>query len=307
MTDTLKGLGYLSDPDDDRDLLWREAVQPDRLEIPATFMLDELGPVLDQGQTPECVAYSGTSQKFWAEYKQHGQFYNFDPDWLYKQCKAIDGSPTSDGTFIRIALQVMQQTGHLAHPGDGLTSDTYFKVDNYARLTSLQQIKEAIITMGPVWFGIQVDNGIFNPVNGIVAEPTGQSVGGHAMLIVGYDDTKQCAGSVGAFRVKNSWGESYAEGGFMWLPYSWFNKYSDWDGWKTVDANDILTPTPSPAPIPAPTPDPTPTPAPTPTPIPATKRRCRCQCSACKNCEGYTTKVKTKVTSLWNKIKTKRI
>lgn len=286
------GLGYLSDPEDERDLKWRESVQPEKLDIPASFLYDEAlcGNVLDQKATSECVAFSGTSQKLWAENKQHGHFYNFDPDWLYKQCKAIDGSPHADGTFIRIALQVMQTTGHLAHAGNTLTQDCYFKIDNYVRLTTLQDIKEALATLGPVWFGIQVDNGIFSPTNGVVAEPTGQTVGGHAMLIVGYDDTKVCLGSTGAFKIKNSWGSSYAEGGYMWMPYTWFAKYSDWDAWKTVDDEDLNTfpvvvvPTPVPMPVVAPT----------------ALKHCSCKCTVCKNCVGYTKKTANKIINVIN-------
>ena len=44
------------------------------------------------------------------------------------------------------------------------------------------------------------------------------SIGGHAMTLVGYDDYKYG----GAFRVVNSWGRDYGDNGFIWV------KYSDW-------------------------------------------------------------------------------
>jgi C1A family cysteine protease len=45
--------------------------------------------------------------------------------------------------------------------------------------------------------------------------PTGESVpAGHAMCIVGYDDTLQ------AFQVRNSWGSSWGQGGYWWCSYS---------------------------------------------------------------------------------------
>ena len=48
------------------------------------------------------------------------------------------------------------------------------------------------------------------------------SIGGHAMCIVGYND--QMYG--GSFRVVNSWGEDYGDNGFIWIRYSDFKKYA---------------------------------------------------------------------------------
>ena len=48
-----------------------------------------------------------------------------------------------------------------------------------------------------------------------------KSIGGHAMCVVGYDDTKYG----GAFEVMNSWGTGYGENGFVWIKYKDFKKY----------------------------------------------------------------------------------
>jgi hypothetical protein len=42
-----------------------------------------------------------------------------------------------------------------------------------------------------------------------------ERIGGHDVLVVGYDDDRQ------AFRVLNSWGAHWGEGGFGWLPYAY--------------------------------------------------------------------------------------
>ncbi|OPY34620.1 MAG: Papain family cysteine protease [Methanomassiliicoccales archaeon PtaU1.Bin124] len=41
----------------------------------------------------------------------------------------------------------------------------------------------------------------------------------HAQTIVGWDDTVSEDGDVGAFRVVNSWGTGFAEGGYYWITY----------------------------------------------------------------------------------------
>jgi C1A family cysteine protease len=43
-----------------------------------------------------------------------------------------------------------------------------------------------------------------------------QVLGGHEVLVIGYDDNE----SQGAFKVRNSWGKDWANGGNFWLPYS---------------------------------------------------------------------------------------
>ena len=50
---------------------------------------------------------------------------------------------------------------------------------------------------------------------------TEKSIGGHAMCVVGYDDTKYG----GAFEVMNSWGSEYGDNGFVWIKYADFKKY----------------------------------------------------------------------------------
>jgi parallel beta-helix repeat protein len=46
----------------------------------------------------------------------------------------------------------------------------------------------------------------------------------HAQTIVGYDDTKDTGGEVGAFKVVNSWGASFWGDGYYWITYDAFEK-----------------------------------------------------------------------------------
>ena len=47
-----------------------------------------------------------------------------------------------------------------------------------------------------------------------------ESVGGHAMTIIGYDDYKHG----GSFQVMNSWGQDFGDDGFVWIRYNDFVK-----------------------------------------------------------------------------------
>lgn len=234
--------GLLKDPADERDLLWRAVVAPQPVSVPKSFKLGSLGPVLDQGQEPMCVAFSSATLKMHQEFKEHKKYYSFDPVWLYSECKKIDGIPHIDGTYLRTALKIINERGYLARAERyKLKKDASFKIERYVRLTSLQQIKEALYHVGPVLFGIMVDESIYKPNRlGVIPEPGGATFGGHAMCIVGYDDNKKCEKSRGAFYVKNSWGPKYGAKGYIWIPYSHFTYYADWDAWRAVDAKDLL-------------------------------------------------------------------
>lgn len=52
--------------------------------------------------------------------------------------------------------------------------------------------------------------------------------GGHAMFVVGYDDT------VGGFKTVNSWGPNWGRDGYCYLAYD-FVQYETWEAWTMVD------------------------------------------------------------------------
>jgi len=62
----------------------------------------------------------------------------------------------------------------------------------------------------------------------------------HALVAVGYDDAKVINGpfgSSGAFRVRNSWGPAWGEGGYGWLPYDYVRLGLTSDWWALVRAD----------------------------------------------------------------------
>ncbi len=65
----------------------------------------------------------------------------------------------------------------------------------------------------PVFFSTQVDWEFLNYMPGEIWHYQGPSYGGHAMLIVGYDDARQ------AFLVRNSWSAAWGDGGYLWVGY----------------------------------------------------------------------------------------
>ena len=75
-------------------------------------------------------------------------------------------------------------------------------------------IKSALFAYGPLPTTMAVYSDFFSYTSGVYSYTSGSLAGGHAVLIVGYDDANQC------FIVKNSWNSSWGEGGYFRIAYS---------------------------------------------------------------------------------------
>ena len=75
-------------------------------------------------------------------------------------------------------------------------------------------LKHALFAYGPLPTTLQVYDDFFAYVYGVYSYTGGPLAGGHAVLLVGYDDVNQC------FIVKNSWGPDWGENGYFRIAYS---------------------------------------------------------------------------------------
>ena len=91
----------------------------------------------------------------------------------------------------------------------------------YARvLQTLPQMKACLCTNIPIVVGISVYESFESAEvskTGIVPMPSQDErlLGGHAVLVVGYDDSKQ------SFIMRNSWGTSWGQNGYFTIPYTY--------------------------------------------------------------------------------------
>ncbi len=149
-----------------------------------------------------------------------------------------------------------QETDCSAPPREKIAAATDFRVQGLRRLdqTKIDDLKGALARSNPVLLSFKVDSawhkhrgpGVFDRLE---VDP---KWGGHAMAIVGYDDRKQ------AFRVINSWGKRWGDGGYIWVSY---------EAYKThVREVSILSVTPTKPPQPV-TPVPPPAPPRPPAPV----------------------------------------
>ncbi len=85
------------------------------------------------------------------------------------------------------------------------------------------QVKKMLASRRPVVIGMSVKRNFYELKDAKFWHPDlGKTTpaGGHAMVVVGYDDRK------GAFRIFNSWGKGWGDNGLIWVKYKDFGKYT---------------------------------------------------------------------------------
>lgn len=191
------GTGYIASEFDGTE----HKYDPALAELPEEFdYRDTMPPVLNQGRTSKCVAYSLTSVLDWRVNRILGvnKSNGFDIDLLYAQRK----DKTQEGMMIKTAL------GYLRHHGLG-----GHKIDSYALVGSENALKSALVANGPCVGALPVykENQRRDFWMG------SEFAGGHCITIVGYT-TK-------GFIIRNSWGQSWCNKGHVVIPFYDFGKF----------------------------------------------------------------------------------
>lgn len=139
------------------------------------------------------------------------------------------------------AVALLSSYGYLARPEVfKLESAFPFSVSDAFKLLDLDEIKDAVLTNGPVLLGMELDSG-FRTVSSpyVLDEPTGTVTERHAFVVCGWDDDKETELGTGAILLKNSWGTEYGDSGFVWMGYNYLDTYI-FDAWAVVDSTEIL-------------------------------------------------------------------
>ena len=233
----MRTLGYIPDIIDNRDFILGNYLEKKRLPKIIDYTSQMTG-VRDQGKEGTCVGYATVcGVKEYQDRKEYGDYVTLSPEWVYKECKKIDGIPDVNGTYIRTAMKILATKGVPREwcckqkiPCAGLDkSGERFKIAGYARISnSIESLKDALYQTGPLAVGIYIYSNMYEVKLGILPDPEGSPVGGHAICLVGYNDNKE------QFRFKNSWGISWGINGYGFLPYSYAEKALI-DAWTCTD------------------------------------------------------------------------
>jgi C1A family cysteine protease len=202
--------------------------------LPASYQLVCPTPG-NQGGENSCVGWATAQARSIEQYyrtKATGYSYAtnmFSPEYIYNQIQTGCGSSTiTDALYLLVNKGVCtwQTMPYSSTNGCSLmpTSSQYaeaanYKIASYSLIYSsdITAIKSSIAANHPLVTGAVIDDNFYNAGPGYIWNSTGTLIMGHAISIVGYDDSKH------AFKAMNSWGTNWADGGFIWIDYTFFS------------------------------------------------------------------------------------
>lgn len=208
-------------------------------DLPSSVDLRTTGKVSavrDQGQLGSCTGFAmGTGLRETLTNMAGVQAKQVSPLFLYYQERVLENTVTEDsGASMADGMNVLLNTGvclestipyniakFTAKPSTKATQEAAkLKINVKTPLADLNALKSELAQGHPGVIGFQVyesfmSQDVANTGNMPMPKDGEQIVGGHAVMIVGYDDSKQ------ALLVKNSWGTGWGQKGYFWMPYAY--------------------------------------------------------------------------------------
>lgn len=191
-----------------------------------------VSPILDQANCGSCVAFASIGV-LETQYKISSTIPNFNIKLSPQHLFACGGGACNWGWMPESAARYLQKKGVpdeacLPYTSGATGSDVScqsscadsaqrsVRISSYTTptrgSTDIEAVKQALQS-GPVVTTLGVYSDFMAYAGGVYKHVTGKYEGGHAISIIGYDDTKQ------AFIIRNSWGEEWGEKGFGYVSY----------------------------------------------------------------------------------------
>lgn len=222
----------------------------DYLNLPEQSSIKKFSPTPgDQGRYGTCTAWSTVYAARTILEAQKNQWIDkytitenaFSPGFIYRLLKD-DTTKCDEGTNIGKAFALMMMEGAPklkslnskcpSYIPSELYDEAYsYKIYDFTRLFSLNMtnntkiklIKKSLYEGKPIVIGMLCPDS-FSKAHEvwIPVENPDPKYGGHAMVVVGYDDNKYG----GAFEIQNSWGTKWGNEGYIWIKYDDFANFT---------------------------------------------------------------------------------
>lgn len=262
-----RGLGWLPSAPDFRDYApgtppaddllkrLRDSGAPSAKHAASVDLREYFVDVYDQGTLNSSTAHACVGLVEYFERRAHGRLLRPSRLFLYQNTLRFAEIQGDCGADLRTTLKAMTRCGvpperywpyevdrFSAQPEAFLYSFVEpYRSASYVRLDSrkapgyvnLETVKAFLAAGFVAAFGFPVPNSLSSEAS-IPYRPTFDSIqGGQALLAVGYDD-RWLRGSRGALLVRSSWGASWGDEGYGWLPYAYVEELLAVDFWTLL-------------------------------------------------------------------------
>jgi len=262
-------LNFIPSAYDPRDYRYEKLIgaKVEEKPVPIDYR-SQLPPVFDQEDRGTCVACAAAwTLKAYEEIKQEDYpKKGLSVSFLYSMCKENDGMPCLEGTQPKVAMQILRNYGicpeiimpyaELADmsspkvpsiPNKAMETAVNYKIKTYAQLCAssdtdrsqvINVMREALKNEGPFLLALLVCENFKPDENYELPLPEGEMLGGHAIGIAGDLPDREC------LILRNSWGNSWGENGYAYLPYAWLDNkvFGSWavsEAWTATDMSPV--------------------------------------------------------------------
>jgi C1A family cysteine protease len=224
-------------------------------------------PIEDQGDLGSCTANAAVGLLEYYEKRAHGSFVNASRLFLYKATRNLMGVTGDTGAYMRDTMKALVLFGappEAHYPYDIARFDLEPKSMHYAMAGRFRTVRyyrhdpagkplaevlpsvKRHLSLGfPSMFGFPVYDSFPSPGDGKMdipyPSPWESLLGGHAVVACGYDDGRIIGGKPGALLIRNSWGTSWGQGGYGWMPYEYVTSGLAEDWWSLTRAEYVNT------------------------------------------------------------------
>jgi len=219
------------------------------LPLPPSVDLRSTCPsIYDQGSIGSCTANATAALFAYTLFRQQGLRFAPSRLFLYYNTRSLEHTTRTDnGATLRSTMSALNKNGvcneslwpylssllYTTPSSNAYKEGVDYEATRYASLPILlSQMKTALSQKLPFVMGIMVYSSFESKSvseTGMVPIPVPKRetlLGGHAIMVVGYDDSKS------AFLVRNSWGVYWGIQGYCWIPYAYLtNPQLAFDAW----------------------------------------------------------------------------